>query len=80
MTRAMSKQKRTEEFIKQVREEYKLPIRGRSSIEGGKEVGEKKGDKQNEMDVEFSEADYLPEVFNITDISQEKKDVEGMRN
>lgn len=30
--------------------------------------------------MEFSEADYLPEVFNITDISQEKKEIEGMRN
>lgn len=32
------------------------------------------------MDVEFAEADYLPEVFNITDISQEKREIEGMRN
>lgn len=38
----MSKQKRTEEFIKQVREEYKLPIKGRTSMEGSKEAGEKK--------------------------------------
>jgi len=32
------------------------------------------------MDVEFSEADYLPEVFNIIDITQEKKEIEEVRN
>jgi hypothetical protein len=33
MNKAMVKQKRTEEFISKVREDYKLPIRGRSSLE-----------------------------------------------
>jgi hypothetical protein len=53
MGTAMVKQKRTEEFISKVREEYKLPIRGRSSLES-KSRSLEKAEDGGEMDLEFS--------------------------
>jgi hypothetical protein len=46
-----------------VREEYKLPIKGRSSLDSNSQSLSKM-DEGMDMDIEFAEADYLPEVFN----------------
>jgi hypothetical protein len=62
----MVKQKRTEVFISKVREEYKLPVRGRNSGESNTQSHEK-AQEAPEMDIEFAEADYLPQIFNQND-------------
>lgn len=66
---ATAKQQRTERYINRIREEYKLPIRGRSSLASQDQKQEKIIDVDSEMEAEFAEADYLPEVFNQKEIS-----------
>lgn len=69
MRKATLRQKKTDEFIKNVREEYKLPIKGRASLKAAKgekgEKGEKKEEELELMDEEFADADYLPQIFTM---------------
>lgn len=51
MNNAMIKQKRTEEFISKVREEYKLPIRARNTLTPKSQPIEK--NEENAMDLDI---------------------------
>ena len=61
MRNATVREKKVEEFIAHVKEEYQLPI-----TRPGRKSKDSKEEKEmvEEGDEEFKEADYIPEIFN----------------
>lgn len=69
MWKASLRQKKTEAFIRQVREEYKLPIVGRKNLRSNNNTKRESQAEEvmEEEDAEFADADYIPEIFKIKD-------------
>lgn len=67
MRTASVRQMNTEKFIKQVREEYQLPIKKGEAIRVRPSQEEKQKEEMidEEVDQEFADADYLPKVFSM---------------
>ena len=63
MRTASIRQKQTETFIKHARKEYELPIR--STIKQTQSQNAEKIDPEIEVDQEFEDADYLPDLFSV---------------